>query len=77
MPFVVNIWDDKYKSSGITTHFVSSEIESIDPEGFSIPRLRQEHLPLVIKINNINKKTYLRCFQGELNMTIHRNFFLM
>lgn len=32
MPFVVNIWDDKYKSSGITTHFVSSEIESIDPE---------------------------------------------
>lgn len=74
-PFTINIWDDKYKSSGIQTTYRKEDIYSIDPEFFSIPRLKQEFLPLVVKINNVKKSFHMKCYEGELNMTVHRPFF--
>lgn len=75
LPFVVNIWDDKHKSSGITTVFSLSDIKRIDLENYSIPRIKQENLPLVSKIKGLSNSIFLRCFQGELNMTSHRQYF--
>jgi len=74
-PFVVNIWDDKYKSSGIQTIYRKKDIYSIDPESLSIPRLKQEFLPLVVKLNNVERAFHMKCYEGELNMTVHRPFF--
>lgn len=74
-PFTVNIWNDKNKTSGITTSFTFSDIKAIDPETLSIPRIKQENLPLVVKMNNTQNKIYLHCYQGELNVTVHKKYF--
>lgn len=76
LPFVVNIWDDKYKSSGISTEFTKKDIESIDTESLLIPRLKQEFLPVVVKINSLNDVFHIKCFEGELNMTFHKSYFI-
>ena len=73
-PFLVNIWDDKYKSSGISTHFTKEEIEAIDPNYLTIPRLREDAKPIVLKM--IAKRAIIiKCWEGELNVTSHRRFF--
>ena len=73
-PFVVNVWDDKHKSTGITTHFTKEEIAEIDPESLTIPRLREEAKPIVLKM--IEKRAVtIKCWEGELNITSHRPFF--
>lgn len=73
-PFTLNVWDDKAKSSGITTSFSYKEIESIDPIGFTIPRLREEMKPIIIKMKR-KKAIRVVCKEGELNMTFHRGYF--
>ena len=73
-PFLVNIWDDKYKSSGISTHFTKEEIEAIDPNYLTIPRLREDAKPIVLKMIAKRVKT-IKCWEGELNVTSHRRFF--
>ena len=73
-PFVLNIWNDKYKSSGITTHFTKEEIVEIDPISFTIPRLKEEAKPIILKM--IGKRSItIKCWEGELNITSHRSFF--
>ena len=72
--FVVNIWDDKNKSSGITTHFTKDEISEIDPISLTIPRLREEAKPIVLKMIKQRAIT-IKCYEGELNVTSHRPFF--
>ena len=72
--FVVNIWDDKIKSSGITTHFTKDEISEIDPVSLTIPRLREEAKPIVLKMIKQRAIT-IKCCEGELNVTSHRPFF--
>lgn len=74
MPFVVNIWNDKHKSSGITTHFTKEEIAEIDPVSLTIPRLREEAKPIVLKMIE-RRAIYIKCLEGELNVTSHRPFF--
>ena len=72
--FVVNIWDDKDKTSGILTHFTKDEISEIDPISLTIPRLREEAKPIVLKM--IKQRTItIKCCEGELNVTSHRPFF--
>lgn len=72
--FLVNVWDDKYKSSGISTYFTKDEIVEIDPTYMTIPRLREEAKPIVLKM--IKKRAIeIKCQEGELNVTSHRPFF--
>ena len=72
--FTVNIWEDKDKKKGITTSFNKDEIIAIDCENETIPRLDQENVPLIVKMNNIPEKIKLHCWQGELNMTVHKKY---
>ena len=74
-PFVLNVWNDKHKTSGIQTIFTKKDIALIDPDTLSIPRIRQEYLPLVVKINENPSSFHMKCYEGELNMTVHRPFF--
>ena len=72
--FLVYIWDDKYKSSGLQTRFNYDEIKSMDSVDFAIPRLKAEYTPIVIKIIR-RKEIGLKCIEGELNMTFHKDYF--
>ena len=72
--FLVNVWDDKYKSTGISTYFTKEEIESIDSEYLTIPRLREEAKPIVLKMID-RRSIAIKCQEGELNVTSHRPFF--
>ena len=72
--FLVNVWDDKYKSSGISTYFTKEEIANIDPGTLTIPRLREEAKPVVYKMIAKRAKV-IKCWEGELNITSHRPFF--
>ena len=72
--FIVNIWEDKDKKKGITTSFNKDEIVAIDSENESIPRLNQQNVPLIVKMNNIPNRIKVHCWQGELNMTTHKKY---
>ena len=72
--FLVNVWDDKYKSSGISTYFTKEEIEAIDSQYMTIPRLREEAKPIVLKMIE-RRAISIKCLEGELNVTSHRPFF--
>lgn len=72
--FVVNIWDDKYKSSGLTTCFSKDDIKAIDSVDFVIPRVKKEYKSTVIQM--ISKRSLkLKCYEGELNVTFHKKMF--
>ena len=73
--FTVNVWEDRNKTKGITTAFTKEEIKAIDKENETIPRLKQENVGLVVKMNNIQQQYKIHCWQGELNMTVHRKYF--
>ena len=73
-PFSVNVWDDKYKTSGMTTHFTKGEIEEIDPEGLTIPRLKENAKPIVLKMLK-KKNIKIKCWEGELNISFHQKYF--
>lgn len=73
--FVVNFWDDKYKSSGLTTKFLLQDIVGLDPESYTIPRIDVCNIPLAVKVKSIYPKLDLHCFEGELNMTVHKKYF--
>ena len=73
--FIVNFWDDKYKSSGLTTKFFLQDIVGLDPESYTIPRIDVRNIPLAIKVKSIYPILNLHCFEGELNMTVHKKYF--
>lgn len=72
--FTLHVWDDKAKSSGTSSSFSCKEIKSIDPIYYTIPRLREEMKPIVIKMKAKNA-IRVKCKEGELNMTFHRKYF--
>lgn len=72
--FPVNIWNDKYKSSGLMTQFSYNDLLNLDPQELSIPRLDYRYTPIVIKLLRC-KEIQLKCIEGELNMTVHKQFF--
>ena len=72
--FTVNIWDDKYKTSGLSTSFNRDDIKAIDCTDYVIPRLKKEYKGIIIKM--ISKKFYpIKCYEGELNITFHKKMF--
>ena len=73
--FIIHTWEDKNKSKGVTTSFTAEEIRMLDRELLSIPRIKQENLPILVKVQLNTKKVGLYCFEGELNMTIHKRYF--
>ena len=72
--FTVRFWDDKHKSTGISTIFTEKNIASIDPENYTIPRIKTEYIELLKKLKKLNKLP-LKCYEGELNMTFHKSYF--
>ena len=73
-PFVVNFWNDKYKSSGTSVLYTAQDIKNIDSKDYCIPRIEQRSIPLAIKLRQFGKIP-LKCYEGELNMTFHKHFF--
>ena len=73
-PFVVNFWNDKYKSSGTSVLYTAKDIKNIDSKDYCIPRIEQRSIPLAIKLRQFSKIP-LKCYEGELNMTFHKHFF--
>lgn len=72
--FNVNFWDDRYMTSGLKTCFSFNDIQSIDPINSSIPRLALANIPLIAKMAKKND-IHLNCYQGELNVSVHKEFF--
>lgn len=72
--FPVFVWDDKHKSSGLSTSFSLNDIIAIDSIDYTIPRLRPEYKTTVIKLLK-KKGISLKCIEGELNVTFHKRFF--
>lgn len=72
--FPVYVWDDKHKSSGLSTSFSLNDIIAIDCIDYTIPRLRPEYKTTVIKLLK-KKEISLKCIEGELNVTFHKKFF--
>ncbi len=72
--FLVYIWDEKNKTSGLKTRFNYDEIKSMDPVDLAIPRLNADFTPIVIKMTKL-REFGLRCIEGELNMTFHKDYF--
>ncbi len=73
-PFIVNIWNDRNKTSGTLTSFSKSEIDVIDGKGHSIPRIPENLKSVIIKM--LKKRFYsIKCYEGELNVTSHRQYF--
>lgn len=72
--FVVNFWDDRFKSSGMTTKFSLQDISGLDSESYTIPRISAQNIPLAIKVKTINPVLNIHCFEGELNMTVHKKY---
>lgn len=72
--FVVNFWNDKNKSSGLTTYFSLNDIVGLDPESYTIPRIDVNNIPLAVKIKNIKPCLRQHCYEGELNMTFHKKY---
>ena len=73
--FQANFWDDKFKNSGVCTIFSREDIECLDKELLSIPRIPISRKPLVLKIKSLPNSFNVICNQGELNMTVHRAYF--
>ncbi len=73
-PFVVNFWDDKYKSSGVTTLFTKENIYNIDSENYTIARIREDYFDVLKKLKAF-KRLPIKCYEGELNMTFHKQYF--
>lgn len=72
--FPVCIWNDRFKSSGLSTHFSFDEIIAIDNVDYTIPRLEETYKPLIIKLLKL-KEVRLKCIEGELNVTTHKKYF--
>lgn len=72
--FSVYVWNDKYKSSGLTTYFSLNDITAIDSVDYTIPRLRPEYKTTIIKLLK-KKEVSIKCIEGELNVTFHKKFF--
>lgn len=72
--FSVNIWNERDMLTGLFTHFSFDEIQRIDSVDFSIPRLESKYVPLIIKLISKREIT-LSCFQGELNVSVHKKYF--
>lgn len=72
--FPVNVWDDRYKSSGLLTQFSYNDLLNLDSQELSIPRLDYKYTPIVIKLLR-HKEIQLKCIEGELNMTVHKKYF--
>lgn len=72
--FPIDIWEDRYKSKGLSTSFNYEQLNVIDPIGLTIPRLEEASIPLIIKL--LNKRSIsIKCIEGELNMTFHKQYF--
>ena len=72
--FTVNFWDDRHMTSGLKTRFSFNDIQLIDPVNYSIPRLALANIPLIAKMAKKND-IHLNCYQGELNVSVHKEYF--
>ncbi|MBE7689311.1 Eco57I restriction-modification methylase domain-containing protein [Tenacibaculum piscium] len=74
--FSFNNWQERQMLNGYETIFSNSEIELMDSNSFQIPALMKTEKK-IFGIFYTKKKIgdNMSCFQGELNMSSHREFF--
>lgn len=74
--FSFNNWKERQMLNGYETIFSNSEIELMDSNSFQIPALMKTEKK-IFGIFYTKKKIgdNMSCFQGELNMSSHREFF--
>lgn len=60
--FPVFVWDDKHKSSGLSTSFSLNDIIAIDSIDYTIPRLKPEY-KTVIKLLK-KKRNIIEMYRG-------------
>lgn len=71
--FKLNIWRDKYMSSGRHIILSGKDILGLDPDNATIPSLDQIELNILKKVSKNRKlKTMGRCYEGEINLTFHK-----
>ncbi len=75
MPFTLNVWADKKRSQGYTTSFTPNELSDFDPVALPIPYLKSEEKAIFSKCYSLRHANVISCYEGELNMTFHRDYF--
>ena len=74
--FQFNLWNERQMLSGYKSKFTKDEVFKMFPVSYDIPSLREEEkniFKLFYQYPPLEK--YFKCYQGELNMSTHREFF--
>jgi Alw26I/Eco31I/Esp3I family type II restriction m6 adenine DNA methyltransferase len=70
--FDLNIWDDRYLTTGRRIAFSNIDIVKFDEENAPIPLISEKELPILRRISLFPKfKEVSFCYQGEINLTVH------
>lgn len=74
--FTLRVWERREMDRGFTTKFTKSEIAKFDPTSYQIPMLDPTSKKLFSTIYSNNLARVTTCYEGELNMTFHKKYFL-
>ncbi|MCD6270296.1 N-6 DNA methylase, partial [bacterium] len=73
--FVLRIWRDKHMSSARQIILSKFDILDINPDNATIPSINQEEFELLKKISKTTRlKNFAKCWEGEINLTFHKQF---
>ncbi len=73
--FSLRAWGERNMITGKKATLESQDILKIDTTNFSIPSVNQDEFQLLKKTAKLLKLSNLgRCFQGEINLTVHQPF---
>ncbi|MFC1882220.1 Eco57I restriction-modification methylase domain-containing protein, partial [Thermodesulfobacteriota bacterium] len=74
--FTLKLWNERQMLSGFISQFNNKEIFQMFPSSYNIPALRKEEKEIFILFYSYpSLNEYFKCYQGELNMSTHREFF--
>lgn len=73
--FELNVWDDKDETSGTHSHLSINDIIALSPKDYTIPRIDDNSLKVVISMLAANSNLSVKCYEGELNVTEHKKYF--
>ena len=71
--FDLNIWEDKHLTKAKKITFTNMDIIKFDEENAPIPLISEKELPILRKLSLFPKfKEFSFCYQGEINLTVHK-----
>jgi len=73
--FLLKIHKDRYLNDYSRFFISKNEIRLIYPNNLIIPLANKETYPILLKINNIKQKCFLRSSAGEIDMTKYKPYF--